>query len=1089
MKSRFRFGAWFVHPSTNSIDNGDERRQMEPRTMDVLLALCMAKGDIVSADELLAQCWGSTLYGDSPVHKNIAQLRRILGDNATSPVYIETIRKRGYRALAPLEFDVRDSAARKNWRTGSPFRGLLAFDESHADVFFGRDESIRQLCDAVQAQVNSGFALMLVLGPSGSGKTSLIQAGLLPALSRERAGAETRLLASTTFDLIDQGEQTLFTALAGTLLDLQWEDRWAFPGENAVSLGTRLEQGCASVIAELAAALAERKPPGTRFGIFIDRFEALFNVTRISEPQRRAFLHTLEQLARSSVAVLVLACRNDFYPSLARYALLTEGKRHGGHFDLGPPGVSDFAEIIRKPAAAARLTFGVDPVSLARLDDVLCKCAADSPDALPLLQYCLQELYRMRMPDGELSFDAFHQLGDLEGAIGLRAEQVVLAMSEAQQAFLPHIMSLVSVLSIDEENVSSQRAPWSALRGEAARQAMDALVESRLFVSDLVGGVPVFGIAHDAILRRWPRMTDWITAHRGALRARGRLAQQAGRWRDEGGPVDFLLPQGKPLDEAKELRQAGVLSLTELESEFIRSSERRARQRDRVRVLALALIVVLALLASILGLSALAAKRTAELRRGEAESLMDYMLGDFADKLRPLGRLEFLESVSLKALHYLSGSQGDDLSPNALTLRARALQVIGEVSRSRGDSKHAIDALQQANAILMRQHRMAPQDTQVLKNLGANAYWVGQMHKDQNNWQAAEDAWREYQKFADLLHRLEPENVEWWVEQSYAHNNLGALAQTRGMPQQAVPQFLQSIALKRRALEHAPNSHSVAAELADSYSWLASAKESLGELDEAQQLYAHEMQLALGLRERFPGESMWIYRLVRALQHRAMLGVARGMDAEALRDYDEAKQLFTQIVGQDRNNRAWQGELTNLEQERLRVLARGMPAEKALPRLTAVHAQLQAMLALDPKNASWARREALARARMGGALRATGRVQAAQKEIGKAGAALQQLYARNPSSLSGRLALIETLLLQATLQHEQKDFISLMMTCKQAYGMIKEEGASTMNHQILDPWVRVNACLQNDEAVQLAASRLKQIGYREQSYVHFISTR
>ena len=85
-----------------------------------------------------------------------------------------------------------------------------------------------------------------------------------------------------------------------------------------------------------------------------------------------------------------------------------------------------------------------------------------------------------------------------------------------------------------------------------------------------------------------------------------------------------------------------MLSLTELESEFIRSSERRARQRDRVRVLALALIVVLALLASILGLSALAAKRTAELRRGEAESLMDYMLGDFADKLRPLGRLEFL---------------------------------------------------------------------------------------------------------------------------------------------------------------------------------------------------------------------------------------------------------------------------------------------------------------------------------------------------------------------------------------------------------------------------------------------------------------
>ncbi|HEX7983136.1 MAG TPA: winged helix-turn-helix domain-containing protein, partial [Duganella sp.] len=227
---RFRFGAWLVDPSLNSIENADGRQQMEPRTMDVLLALCYARGEIVSAEALLAQCWGSNEYSDGPVHKNIAQLRRILGDKASTPRFIETIRMRGYRTVAPLDFDVTSADGRKYWEAGSPFRGLLAFDEAHAEVFFGREEASRELAAAVRSQVDSGFALMLVLGPSGSGKTSLIQAGLLPALSRLNAADGFGLLATTSIDLIDQGEQTLFTTLAGALLDLQWSDQWAFPG-------------------------------------------------------------------------------------------------------------------------------------------------------------------------------------------------------------------------------------------------------------------------------------------------------------------------------------------------------------------------------------------------------------------------------------------------------------------------------------------------------------------------------------------------------------------------------------------------------------------------------------------------------------------------------------------------------------------------------------------------------------------------------------------------------------------------------------------------------------------------------------------
>jgi DNA-binding winged helix-turn-helix (wHTH) protein/tetratricopeptide (TPR) repeat protein len=1088
---RFRFGAWLVDPSTNAIETADEKRQMEPRTMEVLVALCKARGAILSADELLTQCWGSTISGDSPLHKAIAQLRRVLGDSASKPLYIETLRMRGYRTVGPLDFSAR-TEARGSWQAGSPFRGLLAFDADHADVFFGRDDVTRKLVEAAGAQAASGLALLLILGPSGSGKTSLVQAGLLPALSSASTPPGLCLLASTGFDLFDQGEHSLFTALAGTLLDLQWEDRWAFPGENAMSLGARLEHGCADVIAELHAALAPHAQgrPGLRFGVFIDRFEALFNATRIAETERDAFLHTLEQLARSGAAFVIVACRNDFYPSIARYPLLTQGKRHGGHCDLEPPGFGDIAQMIRRPAAAAKLSFGTDPVTGAGLDDILCASAAGRPDALPLLQYCLQELYRLRTGEGELSFEAFRQLGDLEGAIGQRAEAVVLGLDDAQRAALAHIMSLVIILSSDGANVSSQRAPWAALRDDAARQAVAALIESRLFVSDLAGGTPVFGIAHDAILRRWPRMTDWIAAHRSALVARGRLAQHAGRWCDEGRPADLLLPQGKLLEEAKELQQAGVWSLTAREGELILASNRRVRQRDRLRMCALALIVALALLAVGLGVSAQLAKQAAESRRREAESLMDFMLGDFADKLRPLGRLDFLESVSGQALQYLSGSDRADLSPAALTLRAKGLQIIGEVSRSRGDSKQALDALTKARAILMRQLLMAPRDLQVLKNLGANAYWLAQIHKDQNDWQAAEDALRDYLKYADLLNQLDPANPEWWVEQSYAHNNLGALAQTRGKPELAAPEFMASIALKRRALERTPDSASVAAELADSYSWLASAKETLGELAAAETLYAQEMELVQRLRARFPGESMWIYREVRALQHRALVGLALGMDARALSDYDEARRLFKPIVDQDRKNLAWQVELSNLEQEQLRIMARRAGAGALLPQLVAVHRGLQAVLAMDPKNASWARREALSRTRVAAALMATGRAKEAEQEIDAALLRLQALYASNPSDLSGRLALIDVLLLPSTLQQPAKNYTpSMLLNCSQAYGMIRNEGPTTLNYQILDPWVRVNFCLQHQAQAKTGARRLQEIGYRDASFAQFMSTR
>src|SRR5687768_3210617 len=102
--SQFRIGALLVQPDRLSIVREGVTTALEPRMMEVLVALAERAGEVISAEQLLIEIWRGTFYGDNPVHKTIAQLRRRLGDRSREPDYIETIRKRGYRLAARVSF-------------------------------------------------------------------------------------------------------------------------------------------------------------------------------------------------------------------------------------------------------------------------------------------------------------------------------------------------------------------------------------------------------------------------------------------------------------------------------------------------------------------------------------------------------------------------------------------------------------------------------------------------------------------------------------------------------------------------------------------------------------------------------------------------------------------------------------------------------------------------------------------------------------------------------------------------------------------------------------------------------------------------
>ena len=861
-RARFVLGDWRVDPASRSLARGGEQVQLEPRTMDLLVELCAQPGAVLSAEHLLSRCWPDQPSGDNPVHKHIALLRRALGDSAQEPLYIETLRKRGYRINASVRsLDAAQPQARAGaWRGGSPFRGLQAFDERHAEVFYGREQATQALWDAVRLQWRHGQGLCLLLGPSGSGKTSLLRAGLIPYwLSQHEA--QRPLASHAVLDLGDVSSAqdaaagapdaqallaALHLALAATLLDWELDNRACFPGASAQSLARSLAETPKTVAHELRAAVdataRATEPAGAPMVLLVlDRLEGLFALCADQPAVASAWLATVQQLSEHAPVMVLAACRNDYYPQVAAQPWLMQAKACGAQLDLAPPGAAEIAQMVRLPARAAGLSFEQDPASLRRLDDVLVDAAARSPDALPLLQYALQQLYTERDAHGQLGFAAYRALGGgeggLEGLIAAQAEQLLQSLSPEQQAGLPQVLALLVTLAEDESApVASHRARWSDLAGPAERELVQALVDARLLVSDGreefavpadadagkgagAASTPGFRVAHEALLRRWPRVTAWIAQHRQNLHTRSRLREQVQRWREGGRAAEFLLPQGRQLHAAQALLRSGPWALGADEQVFVQASSRRVRWAAQLRRAAIAGLALLALLAALFAWRALQAEAQARAKRASSERLLGYLLGEAAEQMRPEGRLALLEGVSQQALAVL-GDEADipQLSAEERLQRAKALLLLGEVQYKKRQPAIAGQAFRAALA-LSRSSSASQLNPAQYKAWGAAEFWLGELDRDAGDLDRAEAHQLAYRDVCRLWREAWPKNDEARLELGMAEGNLGVLALRRMRAQPALNYFAESNQVTRSLLAERPEHLPYIQDLVSGLTW------------------------------------------------------------------------------------------------------------------------------------------------------------------------------------------------------------------------------------------------------------------------------
>lgn len=425
-----------------------------------------------------------------------------------------------------------------------------------------------------RVQQFGGDQLVMIFGASGSGKSSLVRAGLLPRLARDRARwiivPPVRPLGDPTRELMLALEHA-FAETSRVLSRKEITDALR-PSEHA-SGTTAAGERLLDLLTDLRAASGR---PEASVLLVVDQFEECFLA---AEPvAANAFLQALRHcLADGSGTVLALGTmRSDAFAEFQAHPALA-GLAYQA-MPLAAVGADQLVRVVEGPAEIAGLTLGPGLVQ-ALIEDTR------TPDALPLLAFTLRELYEAHGGDGQITVEEYRTgLGRLDAAIARTADDVLngLPAKDADEAAL-HAAFLALVRVNEEGQYVRQPVRWASMPPDA-HVGLERFVDARLLVSREEDGARVIEIAHESLFRSWSRLGEWLSQSREFLLFRRRLSGSLAEW-ERTGRDDGALLRGAALGEATRWLDGGG-DLTAKEETFVRASlDRQAGEDRRLREL------------------------------------------------------------------------------------------------------------------------------------------------------------------------------------------------------------------------------------------------------------------------------------------------------------------------------------------------------------------------------------------------------------------------------------------------------------------------------------------------------------------------
>ncbi len=404
-----------------------------------------------------------------------------------------------------------------------PYRGLQVFDVGDALFFFGREALTEWLLDKLRDR--SGSRFLAIIGPSGSGKSSLARAGLLASLkSGKLPGSDLWPIA-----ICKPGAQpleSLTIALSGAA---RLGDSPSATRDLIRDLGTDPRMLHLTARLSLRDASTDR-----RLVLLVDQFEEVFTLCP-DEAERQAIINNLLHAATAAEGrtVVVLTLRADFYGRCAAYPDLAAAVSDRQSL-VGRMTRDELRSAIERPAylAGCELEGG--------LADLLLNEVESQPGSLPLLEHALLQIWDRKEGGRRLTIAAYREIGGVAGALEKHAEEVYAGFSDEEKETCHQIF--LRLVQVDEQGRATKRR--LGLDELAPASVVSRLTDARLLTTDQEKQ-PTVELAHEALLKNWARLRQWIEQDREALRTRRRLDEAVAEWLGKNQDPDFLLKGGR----------------------------------------------------------------------------------------------------------------------------------------------------------------------------------------------------------------------------------------------------------------------------------------------------------------------------------------------------------------------------------------------------------------------------------------------------------------------------------------------------------------------------------------------------------------
>jgi tetratricopeptide (TPR) repeat protein len=918
-----------------------------------------------------------------------------------------------------------------HWEAGrSPYPGLLSFEAADAAIFFGRDDDILRAIERINARrVHGGAKLVAILGGSGSGKSSLLKAGILPRLARDR----TNFLVAPPFRPGSDSIGSLLSALHGLDLSLTRADLAAIDGpQKGRTLIDRLR---------LAA-----KAPQATLVISVDQAEESF--TRQDLDAQRSFFGLLSALlAGDNPALGVWTLRSDHLPDLQAAENLSIDVEE---FSLKPMPIERLGLIVKGPADIVGLTIEDGLVSALVRD-------AKTQDALPLVAFVLRRLYDrgggriLTQAHYESTWDG--KLSPLEVAVRDAANEAMQRekptkeeLDALREAFVP------ALVRVNDEGGFVRRSARLDLLPAQAHDMLHALANVRLLVIDK-GSVEV---AHEALFRVWPLLVQWLKEELEFLIGKSRIeksredyAKLAESERAKGLLSGLLLERAKnwlidhPLrftgDEAAFIR-ASIEEAERLDREHAAQRERlqraelaqaqaeaqRATQETeatkkflRFAVAAAAVLAVIGSVAVYFWFNADAAEKQAKtnfnLAIDQAASNVDtlvenYQAGRISTNL--LSQLNARAQVTLDGLRsdtseaaaakvkllravsraYIVLSQAslakqkarealamatafrarEPASPEWMQLEARAQEQLAQSLFWEGDLAGALVYLQGAMSTARGLAEKYPDNNSYKQDLIEIYRFTGDCLRNQANIDQAMVRYGDWLELADELAGKQPGESKWLRARMFARQRIGDvfLAQSKGA--EAEGQFRIYLQLALEGLGREPDNKEFSEAVSIAHERIGDAHFAQNDMTNAMKEYRVLLSLAAKLTKADQSNFIWNQNLEVAHQRIGEVYLREGEFALALVEFDTYLQMASDTLEKDPANGTALFDVTNATEKVGDALRGAGDHEGALKRYRAMLANSLILKKKDISNAIWNKALANSHQRIGLTLEAQG---------------------------------------------------------------------------------------------------------------------